>query len=127
MVVTQDKSKRKPTGGRYKSATYYKRQHNSGSQPTLTGVGKTIKRSVRNTGGNRKPRLLSSDKVNVYDPKVKKTVATTIKNIVENTANQHFIRRNIMTKGAVIDTPKGKAKITNRPSQDGFVNATLIQ
>ncbi|MEK6848627.1 MAG: 30S ribosomal protein S8e, partial [Nanoarchaeota archaeon] len=41
-------------------------------------------------------------------------------------ANRHFIRRNIMTKGSVIDTELGKARITSRPGQDGVVNAVLI-
>ena len=45
---------------------------------------------------------------------------------VDSPANRHFIRRNIMTKGIIIETDKGKAKITSRPDQDGIVNAVLI-
>ncbi|MEA1999387.1 MAG: 30S ribosomal protein S8e, partial [Euryarchaeota archaeon] len=37
-----------------------------------------------------------------------------------------FARRNITTKGAVIETELGDAVVTNRPGQDGIVNAKLI-
>ncbi|MEM2426420.1 MAG: hypothetical protein QXE83_05420 [Archaeoglobaceae archaeon] len=32
-----------------------------------------------------------------------------------------------MTKGAIIQTEIGKAKVTNRPSQEGIINAVLIE
>ena len=37
------------------------------------------------------------------------------------------VRRNILTKGAIIETDAGKAKITNRPGQEGTVNAVLVE
>jgi len=70
--------------------------------------------------------LLSTDTANLFDPKTKKYEQIKIKEVVENPANRHFVRRNIMTKGTVIETEKGKAKITSRPGQDGNVNAVLI-
>ena len=124
MVIIQDKSKRKPTGGRYKAKSY-KKKARMGRNPTLTTIGKIRKRSIRTLGGNRKPKLYSINKVTLMNPKTKKASVTDITTILENSANTHFIRRNILTKGAIIDTPKGKAKITNRPSQEGFVNAVL--
>jgi len=36
------------------------------------------------------------------------------------------MRRNILTRGAVIKTEIGDARITNRPGQDGVVNAILL-
>ena len=44
----------------------------------------------------------------------------------ENKANQHYVRRSILTKGAVIKTEIGDARITNRPGQDGVINARLL-
>ena len=44
-----------------------------------------------------------------------------------NQANRYFTRANIITLGAVLETELGKARVTNRPSQDGVVNAVLIQ
>jgi small subunit ribosomal protein S8e len=32
----------------------------------------------------------------------------------------------VMTKGAVIETSAGRAKITNSPGQEGHINAVLI-
>ena len=51
---------------------------------------------------------------------------TEIISVVENPANIHYVRRNIMTKGAIIETELGKAKITSRPGQTGTINAILI-
>ena len=77
-------------------------------------------------GSNRKLRLLSADTANLFNPKTKSFQQVKIKTITDNPANRHFIRRNIMTKGSVIDTEFGKARITSRPGQDGVVNAVLI-
>ena len=65
--------------------------------------------------------------INVYDSKTKKYSKEKIKTIVENNANRHFVRRNIMTKGAVVETAKGKVKITSRPGQVGVLQGILIK
>ena len=79
----------------------------------------------RGNGGIRKRALLSCDEVNVFDGK--KYHKVKIMNVVDNKANRHFVRRNIMTKGAVIKTEIGDAKITSRPGQEGAINAVLIK
>ncbi len=124
MAIFQDKPKRKATGGRYKIGSL-KRNAQTGRRPALTRIDETKAKRIRTIGGNSKLKLMSSNKVNVLDPKTNKASVTDIKTILENPANRHFIRRNIMSKGAIIETPKGKARITNRPSQEGFVNAVL--
>jgi ribosomal protein S8E len=43
-----------------------------------------------------------------------------------NPTNPFFARRNITTKGAVIETEIGDAVVTSRPDQDGIVNARLM-
>ena len=125
MVITQSRSKRNARGGRYHSYRG-KKLYEKGYEPTLTKIGKTQSKNVKGVGGNKKVKLLLTDKVNVLDPKTKKYSQSKIKAVIENPANRHFIRRNIMTKGAVIDTEAGKAKITSRPGQDGTINAVLI-
>ena len=60
------------------------------------------------------------------DPKTKKSSKAKINTVVDNPANRNFIRANILTKGTVVDTDKGKARITNRPGQEGTVNGVLI-
>ncbi|MFH1511592.1 MAG: 30S ribosomal protein S8e, partial [Candidatus Woesearchaeota archaeon] len=33
---------------------------------------------------------------------------------------------NIITKGTIVDTDKGKVRITSRPGQDGTLNGVLV-
>jgi small subunit ribosomal protein S8e len=56
--------------------------------------------------------------------KVKKVKIT---NVLESPANRHYARENIITKGAILETEAGKARVTSRPGQDGTVNAVLLE
>ena len=47
--------------------------------------------------------------------------------VIDNPASKDFIRRKIITKGAIIKTEIGDAKVTSRPGQDGVINAVLIE
>lgn len=126
MVIIQSKSRRKPSGARYKSKIIKKRQHLIGRAPAMTKVGKIKIQNIRTRSGGQKIRLLNVEKVNLYDPKTKKYSVETIKSVVGSPADKNFIRRNIMTKGTIILTDKGNAKITSRPGQDNVVSAVLI-
>ncbi len=95
--------------------------------PSLTRLEERRVKVLRARGGNLKRRLLSTNIANIYDPQNKKYQQAKIKTITDNPANRHFIRRNIMTKGTIIDTEMGKAKVTSRPGQDGIVNAILVK
>lgn len=125
VMLTKQRGKRKTSGGRYISARG-KRIFEKRGKATLTKLGEKKVKEERTRGGDSKQRLLMANMVNVYDPKTKKYYNLKIKTIVENTANRHFVRRNILTKGAVIDTDKGKAKVTSRPGQEGMINAVLV-
>ena len=125
MAISQYRSKRKPSGGRYLGA-FKKKLHALGRLPTLTKLDKLKKRSLRTTGGSRKTFLLTADVANVFDPKTKKHFKVKIETITQNPANLNYVRRNIMTKGAVIKTEKGLARITSRPGQEGTINAILM-
>ncbi len=125
MAISQARPKRKQTGARYKDYRK-KKQYELGREPSFTKLGKKRLQILRVMGANRKLRLLSADTANLFDPKTKTYKQIKIKTITDNPANRHFIRRNIMTKGSVIDTELGKARITSRPGQDGIVNAVLI-
>ncbi len=125
MALSQASPKRKQTGARYKDSRK-KKQFELGREPSFTKLGKIRVQVLRVMGDNRKLRMLSADTANLFDPKTKLFKQVKIKTITDNPANRHFIRRNIMTKGSVIDTEVGKARITSRPGQDGIVNAVLI-
>jgi small subunit ribosomal protein S8e len=125
MALTNTRSKRKITGGRYIS--YRKKKvKETRNLPALTKIGKTVKRLRRTLGGNKKQILLNVEVANVYNPKTKKMQVVKINSVVENKANRHFVRRNIITKGTILDTELGKAKVTSRPGQEGAINAVLI-
>ena len=126
MVLTSHRSKRKYTGKKYISYRG-KRIFEIRNDAALTKVGEQKVKTRRARGRIVKNFLLAAKFVNVYDPKTKKYSKVKIKTILENEANRHFVRRNILTKGAVVETEKGKAKVTSRPGQEGSVNAILVQ
>lgn len=126
MALWQGKSRRKVTGGRYRLHRG-KRKTEIGREQQITVIGKDSKKMVRTRGGNLKFRALTTSVANVYDPKSKKTIKADIKTVLENPANPHYVRRNIITKGAIIETEKGKAKVTSRPGQHGVINAILLK
>ncbi|MBI2124761.1 30S ribosomal protein S8e [Candidatus Woesearchaeota archaeon] len=125
MALSQSRPRRKQTGARY-VAYRKKKLYELGREPSFTKLGKKRMQVLRVRGANRKLRLLGADSANLFDPKTKSFRQVKIKTITDNPANRHFVRRNIMTKGSVIDTEAGKARITSRPGQDGVVNAVLI-
>ncbi|RMD58261.1 30S ribosomal protein S8e [Candidatus Woesearchaeota archaeon] len=126
VVIQHGKRNRKPTGGRYKQVAG-KRKHAIGRLPTSTKVAEGTKiKTVRTKGGSRKARVLTASIANVYDPKNKKFLKSKVKRVEEVQANRHFVRRNIIVKGAIIETEAGRAKVTSRPGQDGTVNAVLL-
>ncbi|MFA5084479.1 MAG: 30S ribosomal protein S8e [Candidatus Paceibacterota bacterium] len=126
MAQTNRRPKRKVTGGRYHDQCK-KRANQTRRLATLTKLGDKKAITVREIGGAKKTALLQCNVANVYNPKEKKYVLAKIKTITDNAANRHFVRRNILTKGAVIETEIGKAKVTSRPGQEGTINAVLMQ
>ncbi len=118
----QGRSPKKRTGGRRVSVRK-KRLHELGHSPTETRVGEPSLKVVEARGGETKTRALSTDRANVAtDDGV---VTATIENVIENSANPNYVRRNIITKGAIIETAEGRARVTSRPGQSGQVNAVL--
>jgi small subunit ribosomal protein S8e len=127
MVVIQTRPRRKASGGLYRS-TLSKRTHMLGRQPSLTKVGTQLrKRRIATKGGGGKQRLFEANVANVFNPKTKRHEKAQIKAVVASPANTNFVRRNIITKGSVIDTEKGKARVTSRPGQSGTVDAVLVE
>ena len=121
-----DLRKKKPSGGR-KRAYRMKRRFERGSFPTETVVGETSEKIDRRRGGNTKTRLFSTNQANVSNLSTGKTERVEILRMVRNPANVDYNRRGVITKGAVIETPLGIARVTSSPGQDGVVNAVLIE
>ena len=125
MAISQGKSTRSPSGAR-NVANRGKRKSGLGRDPAETRVDEKRLRKIRTRGGNEKLRLAAANKINLTDAKSGKTQVTDILGVIENDANPNYVRRNIVTKGAVVETPEGNAKVTSRPGQDGVVNGILI-
>lgn len=120
------KQGRKITGGKYhklRKKKFYEKQ----SQERIVTLKKTKRKTLRVKGGNKKTILLNADTANVLDTETKKTQKAEIKNVLETPHNVFHARQNRLTKGTIIETSLGKAKITNRPSQEGQVNAILVK
>jgi small subunit ribosomal protein S8e len=121
----QGKSTRKYTGGRLIQARG-KRKYELGGEQANTHLGETIIKTVKTLGGQLKVRLLRAQTATVIDPATKISKSVKIETVTGNPANKNYIRRNIMTKGSIIKTEIGSARITNRPGQEGSINAILI-
>ncbi len=112
------------TGGRRRKFRDKKLAHMGGVFAATKVAGKDLKVPVRGRGGSVGIKLKKASTVNVVmkDGKMKKA---SIKRVVES-YNPEFVRMNIITKGAVVETELGKVKVTNRVGQDGVVNGVLI-
>ncbi len=124
-IIQRGRIGRKPTGGMYHPVGR-KRVYELGSKPSLTTPGERRVRTEKTKSGTPKTKVYVAKTANCFDPKTKKFVQAEIKYVAENPANRHYVRRNVMTKGAVVETDKGKARITSRPGQHGTVNAILL-
>ncbi len=125
MAIWHLKSKRKPTGGKI-NRSRKKKKFERGSEFLETRIKKRKVKIKRSTGGNRKLKVMSEEKANVADQKTGKIQQAKIISVKENPANPHYVRRNVITKGAVIETDLGLARVTSRPGQNGVINAVLI-
>ncbi len=121
----QGKSTRKYTGGRL-IRSRSKKKFELGGEPANTHLGETIRRMVKKLGGQQKVRLLRGQSAVVTDPMTKISKTVKIETVTGNPANIHYVRRNIVTKGSIIKTEIGNARVTNRPGQEGSINAVLI-
>ena len=125
MSFWQGKSKKKPTGGKM-SQLRKKKSREIGRDPLYAKLGDKVKHIVlRTRGGNSIHSLKEVNIANISDKGKSKKVK--IKRLVENPASRHFVRQNIITKGAIIETEAGIAKVTSRPTRDGTVNAILVK
>ena len=125
MAISQLKSKRKASGGLLRSSRAKKKSELAGFAANTKLSEKQKVKTHRTIGGNTKVSLLSTNKISVADKKGKITL-TEMVNVVENPANPHLVRRNILTKGAIVETKLGKARLTSRPGQEGAVSGVLI-
>ncbi|MCL5681056.1 MAG: 30S ribosomal protein S8e [Candidatus Thermoplasmatota archaeon] len=126
MAIYHGKGRVKISGGILRK-NRHKMRYELGREPTNTVFGKEKRKIIKGIGGNSKQFLLSAEFVNVTIPDEKKTKKVKITNVKENIADPHFAQRNVITKGAILETELGLARVTSRPGQDGQINAILIK
>jgi small subunit ribosomal protein S8e len=119
-------AKRKFTGGR-KIASRGRRKFEIDRYPNEATIGTidTVTRTVR--GGNTKTAIKTGDFANITDPTSNKTTRSKILRVTKNFANKDYERRGVLSKGALIETEAGPARISSRPGQDGMINAVVTK
>jgi len=117
---------RKISGGKYHKQKKKKKDNLAGIERKVK-LREEKKKTLKTRGGNHKTILLSTEYANVLDPITKKAKKVKIKTVVETPSNRFFARQNVLLKSAIIQTELGKARITNRPSQEGMIQAVLIK
>ena len=122
-------SRRKPSGGRLQRPSSYrgKRRTEISSEKQFTMIGDTSRKVYRKRSGSMSVRVLFDTTINVADKKTGKVIQATLQSVSENAADPNYVRRNIMTKGAVVETDKGLVRITSRPGSHGVINGVLIE
>jgi small subunit ribosomal protein S8e len=133
MTQWHEKSKRKNSGGLRNSinrATRYLSQ--KGDDFTRTTLSETPEIKVSNGRGlTTKYKLRKAAIATITNQKNNKTQKMKIVWVHENDANRLYVRRNIITKGTLIEAQNGEekvfARVTSRPGQDGMVNAITAE
>ena len=125
MARSQARSKRKYTGKKYKN--FRKKRKRELERPRIDAeIGTDKKKKQRTMGGNFKLKLFASQFINVTDSSTNKTTKVRILRFESNEASKDLNRRHVLTKGAIVETELGNAKITSRPGQHGLLNGILI-
>ncbi len=125
MGLWQGRPRRKRTGGRLRP-NRNKRRFEIGRELQFATIGEPSLKLYRVRGGNRKVRILNAISINVYDPATKTTKVARALTVRENGANPNYVQRNIITRGAILETELGRVEIRSRPGQDGVLNGVLL-
>jgi small subunit ribosomal protein S8e len=117
---------RKMTGGR-KVALRGRRKFEIDRYPNEAVAGSTQIVTRRTRGNNVKAALKTAEFANVIDQESKKVTKSKILTVTKNPANRDYERRGVISKGALIETEGGFARVVSRPGQDGVVNAVMVK
>ncbi|MFX1561367.1 MAG: 30S ribosomal protein S8e [Promethearchaeota archaeon] len=125
MGVWHRRSTRTASGARLRRFRS-RRKHQMGRTPTETLMGEAKRRTIDSRRKAKKTPGLRLNQVNVTDPSKNVTFRAELQDVEKNEANMDYQRRKVITRGTIIKTSKGRAKVTSRPGQDGIINAVLI-
>ena len=125
MGIWQGRPRRKRTGGRLRPFRK-KRRVEIARELQFATIGETKHKFYRVRGANRKVRVLLATEVNVYDPATRTSRLTKAITVRENKSNPNYVQRNIITRGAIVETELGPVEIRSRPGQHGQLNGVLV-
>ena len=77
--------------------------------------------------GHKKIKIVKAAIVNVSNPETGETEKLEILDVIRNPANADYNRRGVITKGTIVQTEKGLARIVSRPGQTGTLNAIVYK
>ena len=127
MAQWQGRSRRKSSGGRYRPLRNKRKSEISREVlPALVGE-EPVRVGYHARGGAIKFGHLRVSVISVTDPAKHTSTTAKIQNVLENPANPNYVQRNIVTRGAIVQTDKGRVKVTSRPGQSGALAGVLVQ
>ena len=103
-----------------------KRRTEIASEKQFATIGEPVRKVYRKRSGLQTVRILADEIVNVNDPSKGITKQAKLVTVVDSPADVNYVRRNILTKGAVVETDMGKVRLTSRPGKDGVLNGVLL-
>ncbi|MFA5049658.1 MAG: 30S ribosomal protein S8e [Candidatus Micrarchaeia archaeon] len=113
------------TGGKRRGKQKDKKKCHYGRESSFTRIAeKEERKKVCGRGNTEKIKLKKAQYVNVSNGGVVKK--TKILAVLESQIPD-YVRRNIITRGAIVNTEMGKVRITNRVGQDGIINGTIVK
>ncbi|MBP7708319.1 30S ribosomal protein S8e [Candidatus Pacearchaeota archaeon] len=115
---------RKISGGKYHKQRKKKKYEMKGNDRVVKLADRKTK-TIRGRGGGLRTVSLSQNTINIT--KNGKGKIAKIKNVIETPSNRFLARQNVIVKGAIVDTDMGKARVTNRPTQEGHVQGVLVE
>ncbi len=126
------KSRKKPSGGfRNSKNRSDKKLVWKGGDFIATKVSeKDDRTNVQKRGLTSKTKLKQAKSVSLNNTSTGKTEKAQVLRVVSNPADRHYARRDIITKGGVVEVQSAKnkvfARITSRPGQTGSLSATVL-
>lgn len=118
------KKKGNGAGGRRRKFRDKKLSHMGGVFSATKVADKDDKVKIRTRGGNSRMKLKKALTVSVVTKEGSKKAK--VSKVIES-HNPEYVRMNIITKGAVLETDLGKVRVTNRVGKDGIINGVLVQ
>ncbi len=122
--TVENLSTSKITGGR-RHPLRSRKKYEMNRFPNEALLGEPIMTTRKVRGKNIKAALKTINFVNLaIESNVKKVK---ILKVLENTTNNDYKRRGVISKGAILETAEGKCRVISRPGQHGVVNAILVK